>query len=51
MSETNQDESEATAALALRELRTLVDVAEASATFEAFATRAIAGQGEVATDA
>lgn len=43
--------SGATTALPLRELWTLVDVAEASATFEAFATRATAGQGEVATDA
>lgn len=50
MSETNQDESGATAARPLRELWPLVDVAEASATFEV-ATRAIAGRGEVATDA
>lgn len=43
--------SGATAALPLRALWTLIDVAEASATFEAFATRTTAGQGEVATDA
>lgn len=43
--------SSATTALPLPELWTLVDVAEASATFEALPPRATAGREEVATDA
>lgn len=43
--------SSATTALPPRELWTLVDVAEASAMFEALPPRAAAGREEVATDA